>query len=171
MAKTSSIKPQDIVLLMKMIVSSIPQAQRDLAAALEISPAEVSYASQRLRTVGLIGSSGVNLELAFECLAHAVKFICPPVTGPLSVGLPTSFCHPDFKFVKYADSDKVVWPYAHGNIKGTSIIPIYPSLPKACSNDPALYRLASLVEMIRAGRAREKTLATEELKISLGMHK
>lgn len=158
------IKPQDILILMKLCVSGDELPQKDLAGSLGISPAEISYGMKRLRSAGLVGSHGVSSELALEFLIHGLKFLCPPILGPQTVGVRTSFAHPGFKFVQYKNSEIFVWPYAKGEDRGAALEPIYPSLPKACLEDKALYKLAALVEMIRSGRARERSLAMDELK-------
>lgn len=164
MRDPGSIKPQDALLLMKLCISTGEEPQSKLAAALGISPAEVSYGMKRLRATGLIGSHGVSGELALEFFVHALKFLCPAILGQPAVGVLTSFAHPDFKFVQYKQAEALVWPFAKGEARGTTLEPIYPSLPEAATRDPKLYKFAALVEMVRSGRARERSLGEAELK-------
>jgi hypothetical protein len=57
-----------------------------------------------------------------------------------------------------------VWPDPEGEVRGEELRPLYRSVPEAARRDPALYELLALVDAIRAGRARERTIAIEELK-------
>lgn len=158
------IKPQDILLLMKILVSPPLIQQKDLSDALLISRAEISYAMKRLLQAGLVTSEGPSNENALEFLVHAVKYLCPPEFGPHSLGVRTSFSHPDFDFVQYRPEEIQVWPHASATDRGVSILPIYKTLPEACTRDPKLYKVAALCEMLRSGRAREKSIAALELK-------
>lgn len=157
------LKPQDILLMMKLL-SEPGLSQTELAKRLLLSQAEVSHGLKRLKGSRLLNIEGnVIKEAAIELLIHAVKYFYPAQLGAPSLGIPTAHANPEFKFVKYKDSESYVWPYAEGKSKGISLMPIYHSLPYACSEDKVLYKMASLVEMIRAGRARERKIAENEL--------
>jgi len=167
MRKLGGIKPQDILLLLKMI-SSPNLKQKELAQAIFISQTEVSHGLKRLEHTGLIGSSGqIQLEAVCEFLIHGMKYIFPAETGAMTVGLPTAYANPKFKFVKYKIEDIYVWPHPKLGKKGIALLPIYPSVAEACAKDELLYEMMSLLEMIRIGRAREKNIAAKELKIVL----
>jgi len=164
------LKPQDILVLLKLIVAP-KEPQKALASSLNISPGEISHGIQRLKSSRLLTDEGkVNSETSIEFLVHGLKYMIPPQFGPMTVGLPTSFAHPKFKFVRYDEKkDEVfVWPYAHGNKRGTALIPIYSTVAKACADDPKLYYLAALVEMLRSGRVREQKAAEVELVKHIG---
>lgn len=157
------LKPQDILVMMKLL-SEPGLSQMDLARKLQLSQAEVSHGLKRLKGSHLLNTEGrVIKEAAIELLVHAVKYFYPAQLGAPSLGIPTAHANPDFKYVKNNVGESYVWPFAEGKAKGISLIPIYPSLPYACSEDKILYRMASLVEMIRAGRARERKIAENEL--------
>lgn len=157
------IKPQDILLLMKLIVNS-QLSQKELADQLQISQAEISHGLKRLKNSNLLNSSGkIMKEACVEFLVHAVKFICPAQLGSPAIGIPTSYAHREFKFIKYSSHEIYVWPHPEGKIKGISLFPIYSTLSQACLDDQELYKLASLLEMIRSGRAREKKIGSEKI--------
>ena len=157
------LKPQDLLLMMKLL-SEPGLSQMDLARKLQLSQAEVSHGLKRLKGSHLLNVEGkVIKEAALELLVHAVKYFYPAQLGAPSLGIPTAHANPDFKYVKNNEGESYVWPFAEGKVKGISLTPIYPSLPYACSEDKVLYRMASLVEMIRAGRARERKIAEDEL--------
>ena len=163
MREIHGIKPQDILLLMKMLVSSnLPQ--KDLAFMLKISTAEVSHGLKRLKLSGLINSENKPiLEACVEFIIHGLKYVFPAELGTLSAGIPTAHSKPGFNFVKQNKDQIYVWPYAEGTVRGISIKPIHPSFPEACKNDKKLYVIASLAEMVRAGRARERNIAADKL--------
>ena len=163
MRKLNGLKPQDILVLMKLL-SEPGLSQMDIARKLQLSQAEVSHGLKRLKGSHLLNIEGKAIrEAAFELLVHAVKYFYPALIGAPSLGVPTAHANPDFKYVKKNDGESYVWPFAKGKVKGIALIPIYPSVPFACSEDKVLYRMASLVEMIRAGRARERKIAEDEL--------
>ena len=57
-----------------------------------------------------------------------------------------------------------VWPSGSGNEKGLAIQPLYPNAILAVQQDARLYDALALVDSIRIGRVRDKTLAIEKLK-------
>lgn len=157
------IKPQDVLVMMKLLASP-SLSQKELADQLYISQAEISHGLKRLKTSNLLNPEGnVINQSCLEFLVHAVKYIYPAQFGAPSLGIPTSYAHPNFKFVRYDPSQIYVWPYAEGKVRGIVLIPIYSTLPQACLIDENLYKIASLVEMIRSGRAREQQIGSEEL--------
>ncbi len=164
MRNLSGLKPQDILLMMKLL-SQPGLSQMDLAKKLRLSQAEVSHGLKRLKGSRLLNIEGrVIRESAIELLVHAVKYFYPAQLGAPSLGIPTAHANPDFKYVKHRDEESYVWPYAEGKVKGISLKPIYSSLPYACLEDKVLFKIASLVEMIRAGRARERKIAEDALR-------
>lgn len=157
------IRPQDVVLMMKLL-SEPSLAQMELSNKLHLSQSEISHGLKRLKGSGLVNLSGrVIQEASIEFFVHAIKYIYPPQLGAPALGIPTAYAHPDFEFVRHQSEAPCVWPYSEGKIRGPSLLPIYKSLPQACLEDKLLYKIASLVEMIRMGRAREKQLAAESL--------
>ena len=163
MRNLSGIKAQDILVLMKLIVNA-QLNQKELAEYLNISSSEVSHGFRRLKNSKLLTADNrVNIEATLEFLIHALKYIYPPQFGTVTVGVPAGYAKPGFNYVRYNKDDIYVWPYPEGKVKGIALKPLYSSLPGACLHDEKLYTLASLVEMIRMGRAREQKIASEEL--------
>ncbi len=146
-------------------------SQKDLAASLFLSQAEISHGIKRLKQAQLINSEGFVIgSSCVEFVVHGLKYMCPAELGPLSTGIPTAFAHPDFKYVKYRDDSIYIWPSIQGKKKGMVLVPFYESVPKAALADPKLYVLLSLIEMIRAGRAREKEIAAKEIEKMILKH-
>jgi len=98
-----------------------------------------------------------------EFLLYGIKYVFPQKPGPVVRGIPTSHSASPLK-EKIQSSEDYVWPYAQGNIRGHSIIPLFVSAPGAALKDSDLHELLALVDALRVGRAREKEMAVTELK-------
>lgn len=167
MRNFNTIKPHDILIVLKLSINP-DLTQKALSENLFISQAEISHGLKRLKQSTLISSEDrVNMDACLEFLIHGLKYVFPAKLGPNSVGIPTAFARPGFKFVKYGKDDVYIWPYAKGKVKGISLTPLYPGVVEACLKDEKLYSLVSLIEMIRVGRVREQQIAASELKEKL----
>ena len=63
-----------------------------------------------------------------------------------------------------------VWPDPEGKVQGAAVEPLYSSVPGAARSHPALYDLLALVDALRIGRARERSIAQAELGERLSRH-
>jgi hypothetical protein len=63
-----------------------------------------------------------------------------------------------------------VWPHPEGEVRGIGFSPLHKSAPVAASQDAAFYDLLALVDVLRAGRARERAIAGRELQKRLKTH-
>jgi len=163
--------PHDIVILLK-IVSYGNQTwfQKPLASALGISQSEVSKSLNRSKYAGLLHPDGKTvMKLALmDFLQYGLRYVFPQKPGPVVRGIPTS--HSAAPLNKYIQStENYVWPYGKGNLRGHSIMPLYPSVPEAALKDQQLWELLSLADALRVGRARERDLAIIELKKRFGL--
>ncbi|MEZ4847235.1 MAG: hypothetical protein R3B93_01100 [Bacteroidia bacterium] len=165
MKKTqSSMNPLDLLVLLK-IVSKEDQnwKQTDLAEELYISQSEVSKSLARSRFARLLNGKRVSRLALMGLLEYGVPFVFPQQLGPIVKGIPTA--HSAYPLNEVILSNKnYVWPSGIGKVKGQSILPLYPTVPKAVESDPNLYELLSLVDALRVGKAREKEIAIKELK-------
>lgn len=180
------LKPQDIVILLK-IVASEPvkqQPQKDLATSLCMSASEVHEGVKRLELSGLIGpvyqkseASNSNKIVRMpikaaceECLIYGVKYFFPVQLGSYTRGIPTSYAAPLFeKHLMLGDDPIPVWPYAEGEYRGLALEPLYRSVPQAIAIHPdkPFYEFLVLVDAIRSGRARERKIAIDLLRAKL----
>src|SRR5579859_7697039 len=94
MRAQQGIKPQDILVLLKMIAGGKDHSWRlvDLAQELTLSVSEVSMGLERAKYTGLLDFTKkqimtFNLE---EFLIHGLKFVYPVLPGPVCRGMPTS---------------------------------------------------------------------------------
>lgn len=167
------LKPQDIVVLLKLIaVRSKDWSFASLAADLFMSPSEVHAAIKRATVARLFDESRkspVRKSLE-EFLVHGVKYAYPPQQGALTRGIPTSYAaYPLNEMLTLGTNDvPPVWPHPEGEVRGYEFSPLYKSVPSAALKDKELYAMLAIIDAIRDGRARERELAIKELLKRLG---
>lgn len=166
-----SLRPQDTLILLKLISAEGRHwRQTDLANELGLSQAEIANALVRLKRAGLIdGEKKRAFRLAtIDFVLYGLKYFYPAEFGSLVRGIPTGHSAKPLKGkLVIADDAEWVWPDPDGKTRGLAIHPIYETVPFAAKADPILYELLALVDSVRAGGARERTLAEEALRKSL----
>lgn len=168
-AQQSSMKPQDVVLLLKIIsMNNDAWNQKWTAVELVMSQSEVSESVARSKYAGLLDPTGkkVMRMALMDFLEKGIRYVFPQRPGAVVRGIPTSHSAPPLN-QEIQSTEDYVWPYGKGTVRGHSIIPLYSSVPEAALNDEQLYELLALVDALRVGRAREKELALQELKIRI----
>lgn len=188
-------KSQDIIILLKLIslrqqgsglhrdadnmggFVDDPYSARSLASALGISKSEINNSLNRSIYSGLVikdreqSQPVVNIKALFEFIVFGLKYVFPVKPGPLSRGMATSFAAPVLnKKLMSAGESVLVWPEADGRDHGQAVEPLFKSVPFAAQQDDVLYASLALVDAIRLGNARERTIAREELKTRLFDH-
>jgi hypothetical protein len=164
-----SLRPQDVVVLAKLIVHGGPRPTfARLGADLSMSSSEVHAAFRRLAEARLVsGNSRVaqpNLQATEEFLVHGVRYAFPARRGALTRGVPTGYAAPPLNKVIVADEEPPpVWPHADGSTRGVGLEPLYRTVPSAALRDPAVYEILALIDALRDGRARERKLAERHL--------
>ena len=161
------ISPLDILILLKIIsLGQNKWFQMDIADTLGISQSEVSKSLKRLKKSWLIAPNDsvvIMRENVLEFLRYGIKYIFPQWPGSIVRGMPTAHSAPVLNN-EILSNENYVWPYAKGKVRGQSIIPLYPTVPKASNEDKKLYDLLALIDALRIGNAREKELAFKKLK-------
>lgn len=151
MRKHNGMRPQDVVVLLKITtLGALPWQGKDLAAALLISPAEISDALRRCRYAGLLVQDGrtVDRRALLRLLLHGLPFVFPARPGALVVGVPTA--HSAVPTLQASTAlPPYVWPSAHGPLTGEALQPLYPGAPAAALHDAALHELLALVDALR----------------------
>jgi hypothetical protein len=164
--KPVSIKPQDIVVLLKLTAlgEDADWTQTQLANALRLSQSEVSQSLSRSEFAGLFSTTlrRVHKPALLELLLYGVAYVFPVRPGALVRGMPTAHAAPPLNAFIQSEVP-YVWPYAQGTIRGQAILPLAPGVPEACFEDAALHELLALVDAIRVGKAREQALARQLL--------
>jgi predicted transcriptional regulator len=165
MKKHNGMRPQDIVVLLKIVaLRNDDWRNSDLAYSLQISASEVSEVLNRCKIAGLIDSKKrkVHLNSFREFLIYGLKYVFPAEPGAMVRGIVTA--HSAYPIKEYISSDEIyVWSYAKGNTRGQAIEPLYKTLPAAVSENSLFYELLVIIDTIRVGRVREVKIAIEEL--------
>jgi hypothetical protein len=162
------LKPQDIVVLLKLAVGHTQQrwSYPELAASLKMSSSETHAAIKRATCASLMNQQHrrPNRTALEELLVHGVKYVFPAERGPVTRGLPTAHAAAPLagEFI-LGDALPLVWPDPEGRIRGEALKPLYPTVPYAARRDADLYAALALVDAIRIGRARERKRAEELL--------
>ncbi len=101
-------------------------------------------------------------------MLHGLKYSFPPERGEITRGMPTGYAAEPLKSRINAGSElPPVWPTGEGKTRGYSFAPLYKTVPKAALKDNYLYEMLALIDAIRDGRARERQIAVDELKLRL----
>lgn len=158
-------RPQDVVILLKLIsFRNQPWQFRDLSGELFIPLSEISASLKRSDKAGLYNAPERNIhrQSLIEFLLYGLKYVFPIGPGAMVTGTATAHSHPLYKKVFTAEL-QYAWPDEDGDIRGLSIEPLHPNVPKAAKKDALLYTLLASVDILRVGRVREIKMATEEL--------
>jgi hypothetical protein len=168
------LKPQDVVILLKLVtLGPEPWTYQRLAVELSISQSEAHAGVKRALAARLMTDSSSAcgrpiLSALAEFVIHGVRYAYPPKRGELTRGLPTGYAAPPLnKIILQPDEPPPVWPQPDGPVRGYSFEPLYPTVPHAAARDPRLYELLALLDAIRDGRARERSLAIKEMEVRL----
>lgn len=166
------LKPQDILVSIRLSISPSNWSYRSLSEELSISLGEISESLHRAEASNLIDleKRRANRRNLTEFLIHGLKYCYPASKGSVVRGIPTSFgAEPLRKLFRKDDSELIpVWKDPNGSVRGYEINPFYQSIPEASKKNPALYELLALVDAIREGRARERNLAVSMLEERIG---
>ncbi|OGT45697.1 MAG: hypothetical protein A3E82_03335 [Gammaproteobacteria bacterium RIFCSPHIGHO2_12_FULL_38_11] len=168
------IKPQDIVVLAKLIARLGDESWSQFSIAFELclSPSQINSAFKRLVAAGLItpyhppSKPQPIIKACEEFFIHGLKYVFPAKLGEMARGVRTSYAAPSFKGEISLGSDAIpVWPYGEGEERGAALKPLYSSVPESVSKhpDPLFYDLLTLLDAIRSGRAREKQIGIKRL--------
>jgi transcriptional regulator with XRE-family HTH domain len=172
MKEPKPMRPQDIVILLKILCTEEGWRQTDIARALFMSQSEISEALHRSAASGLIdqGRRIIQRKALLEFLVHGLKYVFPARPGPIVRGVPTAHSAAPLSD-RIRSRELYVWPCAEGNERGQAIRPLYRTVPQAALQDSSLHRMLALTDSLRVGRAREISLAAEELKELLSYEK
>ena len=165
-------KPQDILIVLKLLVAGWPGSYAALGQQLGMSASMAHAAVSRARQAGLLHPvEFVPHKLALaEFLVHGLKYVFPGQLGGLTRGLPTSHAAaPLNKLLGAAGQAELsVWPDPAGTRRSVALKPLYRSAPQAARADAKLYQWLALVDAVRTGRARERELACKIIGEKLG---
>ena len=162
-------RPQDVVVLLKLVqLKGASWTQTSLSRDLHMSQSEISESIKRSSYARLVVDKGriVQRQALLDFIKYGLPYAFPQQPGRVQRGFPTAHSAPPLSAEILSD-EKYVWPSAKGTSRGHSILPLYASVIQIVQSDPQMYELLALVDAVRVGRARERTLAMDMLKDKL----
>jgi hypothetical protein len=169
MRKHNGIRPQDIVILLKIATLQNEAWQLStLSNSLHISISEISESLNRSKLAKLLSEDKKKVQKLnlLEFLEHGIKYVFPYQGLTISRGVPTAISHPEIN-QKFISDQTYVWPCKSGSMVGLGIEPLIPKICDYIESDPKLYKNLSLVELLRMGKVREQEYAIKQLKSNL----
>lgn len=166
MRKHNGMRPQDIVVLLKILALRTENWRaKQLADALSLSASEISESLNRSVLAGLVSGDKkrVYTNALFEFIQYGLHYVFPAAPGAMVNGIYTAHSHP-FMQKRFKSEINYVWPYEKGKVRGLAIEPLYNKVTEAIQKDEVLYKMLALVDVLRVGRVREIKFAVAELK-------
>jgi hypothetical protein len=143
-------------------VATAREPRARIAGAYAARAAGDSPALSTART-SLDSAAVVNRRNLAEFALHGAKYAFAAERLPVGPGVPTSHAAPAFDGVFSQGHEPLVWPDAHGSVRGEGLLPLHPCVPGAALRDPMLYEMLALFDALRTGRARERNMAAARL--------
>ena len=160
-------RPQDVSVLASIFFKRGKSCQQqEVAAAVGLSPAEITFSLRRSAAVGLYDPQQKRTmrEPFGEFLIHGLKYVVPAALGAIVRGVPTAWSvAPLNTALLNANENPVVWPHPRGSAVGASVDPLYSALPDAAMRDEQFHEFMALIDTVRLGRTRERRMAEQEL--------
>lgn len=163
-----TLQPVDVPVVLQL--AFVPSATYDaIGTAIGVDGATAFRSVRRLEHARLLlpGERQVVRKAVLEFVLHAVRYVFYPVIGADGFGVPTAYSAPPLS-AEFTADDALVWASMEGSIRGQTLQPLYDGAPTLPRRNPRLYQALALVDAVRAGRARERSRATEFLVALLG---
>lgn len=165
-----ALRPQDVVVLLRLSLCTdgVP-TYAALADELKLTASEIHAGVDRAVAAQLArkdesGKPMVLLDALRLFVQHGVRYSFPATHGAMGRGMPTAHAAAPLNNLIVQSLEPVpVWPHKEGTARGVAFYPLYPTVPDAAKNNPALYELLALVDAVRGGSMRERALAMAEL--------
>jgi predicted transcriptional regulator len=168
----TGIRPQDIVVLLKIILWEGKTWQnKDLAQELFLSTSEISDSLMRCQYAKLLDHSKhkVMRHALYELIRYGLPYFYASEPGAITQGMLTAHSHP-YMSKMIPSETKYVWPDPEGHFRGQSIEPLYPKQVEAAKMDDMLYEILAMIDVCRVGKNREKKMADPYLQKHLIPH-
>lgn len=160
------IKGQDILVLLKLCNEPREWTVRALGDSVGLDPASVHRALGRLEEARLIDAKRrrANRSNVREFLLHGLKYAFPPRQGGMTRGVPAAWAAPPLsELLAGADEPPPVWPDPQGEARGVALRPIHENVPAVARKDREIAEQLALLDAVRLGDGRVRSLAAEEL--------
>ena len=161
------IQPPDIYVLAGLVAGpDNAWTYRELAEALGVPHPLIQRALQRAEGAGLYSSENreVHLPNLEEFLQHGFRFLAPGKLGSVVAGVPAAWAAPPMaRLIRESSELPPVWPSARGPVRGLALKPLHEAALEASERLPRLGELLSIIDSIRAGDLRIRSVAAKEL--------
>ena len=166
------LKPQDVLLTLKLACQPADKTYAALAASLGLSASETHAAARRAQRCRILTKTThpepvwQNLH---DVLVHALPLVLPLEKGAPVLGMPTSYAAPPIaeRILMEDGNLPPVWEDDEGNVTGIAVSPLYSSAPYAARQDGQLYQWLALVDALRCQEPRVRELALTEVEAKL----
>jgi len=159
--------PADIYVLCGLLVAADqPWTYRELAGELDVPLPVVQRALQRLEEADLYSSQtrSVHRPNAEELLVHGLRFLFQARLGAVVPGVPAAWAAAPVSHVIRESGDlPPVWPSARARVRGQALQPLHKSAVVAAEKLPQLGELLAIVDSLRAGDVRVRSVAADML--------
>ena len=160
-----TLKPQDIAVLLKILVTEPGWTIAGISKELFLSASEVHAALGRTQKAGLFNSElrKVNQSALEEFLVHGIRYVFYTSNSGLTRGMPTSIAAAPLN-TQFSDLEvPPIWPHPLGAVRGYVVDPLYKRLPEAAAADAKLYMLLALTDALRENSPRVRAMAAKVL--------
>jgi hypothetical protein len=163
------VSPSDIYVLAGLASHDPPEwTFRAVADRLAVPVPLVQRALERAAGAGLYDpvSKRVHRANLDDFLRHAVRFVAPGALGALEPGVPAAWAAPPMSRLIHEAGDlpPPVWPSADGLVRGRSLDPLHKSAVEATAADTRLAELLSVIDSLRAGDVRIRSVAAQQIR-------
>lgn len=151
------LRPQDVLVACKLLVLGRDSwSYSRLGGSLSLAPSEVHAAVRRCQVSGLLsaGKLTVDKRRLLDACTVGVPTIYYAVRGAVAMGIPTAThaaCLEGLFPEREAGAICKVWPCEGGpdGVAGESLLPLYPTVPRAVRHDERLHEILALVDVVR----------------------
>ena len=164
------LKGQDVVLLVELLAAEPGWTIRGVGEAVSLGPGSVHRSLARLAESGLYDARRrrVLTGPAEEFLLHGMRFVFPARTQGEVRGDPTAWAASPLKeLLTSSDPLPPVWPAADGATRGLALEPLHTGAVSAARRSSITAERLALLDALRAGDARVRGLAAEQLRLRL----
>jgi hypothetical protein len=165
------VKAADVFVLSGILAKEGEWTYRSLADDLHVPHPVVQRALARAQAADLYTPEARRVHVPHfqEFAVHALRFVVPAELGSIVPGVPAAWAaEPVSRGIRSAGEElPPVWPYARGEIRGQALGPLHPAAPQAVGGWPELGQLLSILDSLRAGDVRVRTVARELLEGAL----
>ena len=163
--KAMPLKPQDLYICLKLVTLDEQPSYGRLAGEVMMSPSQVHTAVGRATAAGLLDASRRPRRKALlEFILHGARYAFYPERGEVTRGVVTAHAAPPIVDEIVSDDLPPVWPDFEGDVRGETLKPLHPMVPRVARGDRELHELLALVDVRRIGRARLLKLAEHHLR-------